>query len=63
MVLKKEGDILKRMGGFVTGTVRVDVLAAVMLDVVCSRNQDGRIIENAEIVERGTLLVKGQKGK
>ncbi|KAJ7203050.1 hypothetical protein GGX14DRAFT_369740 [Mycena pura] len=63
MVLKKEGDILKRMGGFVTGTVRVDVLAAVMIDVVCSRNQDGRIIENTEIMERGTLLVKGQKGK
>ncbi|KAJ7203010.1 hypothetical protein GGX14DRAFT_461950 [Mycena pura] len=63
MVFKKEGDILKRMGGFVTGTVRVDVLAAVMIDVVCSRNQDGRIIENAEIMERGTLLVKGQKGK
>jgi hypothetical protein len=62
-MLQKEGDVLKRLGRFVTGTVRVGVLAAVMIGVVCSGKGGGRIIENAEIVERGVVLVKGQQGK
>lgn len=60
MVLQKVGNIRKCLGRLLTGTVRVDVLAAVMIDVVCSGKEGGRIIENAEIAERGTALVKGQ---
>ncbi|KAJ6559855.1 hypothetical protein B0H19DRAFT_1027617 [Mycena capillaripes] len=61
MVLRTKGDALKRLGGFVTGTVRVDALAAAMIDVVCCGNENGeRVIENTEIVERGTKLVKHQ---
>ncbi|KAJ7446768.1 hypothetical protein FB451DRAFT_1148321 [Mycena latifolia] len=57
MVLHTEGDVLKRMGGCVLGTVKVNELAAVMIDVVRNGNKE-QIIQNAEIVARGKALVK-----
>lgn len=57
MVLHKEGDVLKRLGGHLLGAVQVDELAAVMIDVVSNGNKD-QILQNAEIVKRGRTLLK-----
>ncbi|KAF8191045.1 hypothetical protein K438DRAFT_1919489 [Mycena galopus ATCC 62051] len=61
MVLPKKGAILKSLVGGLIGSVRVDVLAAAMIDVVCGGKRNGEwALENAEIVERGTALKKRQ---
>ncbi|KAJ7116072.1 hypothetical protein C8R44DRAFT_628816 [Mycena epipterygia] len=57
MVLHTEGDVLKRLGGYLLGTVKVDELAAVMIDIV-SNGSNEQILQNADIVARGKLLVK-----
>ncbi|KAJ6591485.1 hypothetical protein DFH09DRAFT_974577 [Mycena vulgaris] len=59
MVLHTQGDLLKRMGGYLLGTVKVNELAAVMIEVVSNGNQE-QILLNAEIVSRGKALVKGE---
>ncbi|KAJ7504311.1 hypothetical protein B0H11DRAFT_1981622 [Mycena galericulata] len=57
MVLHKEGDVLKRLGGVLLGTVQVDQLAAVMIDVVSNGNKE-QTLRNPEIVEKGKALLK-----
>ncbi|KAJ7478701.1 hypothetical protein B0H11DRAFT_1864441 [Mycena galericulata] len=57
MVLPKEGDVLRRLWGFLVGSVKVEELAAVMIDVVSNGNKD-KILQNAQIVEKGRILLK-----
>ncbi|KAJ7696585.1 hypothetical protein B0H17DRAFT_1158660 [Mycena rosella] len=59
MVLHVEGDMLKRIGGYLLGTVKVNELAAVMIDVVRNGNEE-QILQNAEIVAKGKYLVNAQ---
>ena len=58
MVLQIKGDVLKRMGGCIIGKVKVNELAAVMIDVVSNGSKE-QILQNAEIAARGKLLIEG----
>ncbi|KAJ7446720.1 hypothetical protein FB451DRAFT_1291293 [Mycena latifolia] len=59
MVLRPQGDVLKRMGGWcLFDTVEASELAAVMVDVVSNGNKEQTLL-NAEIVAKGKAL-KGQ---
>ncbi|KAJ7170496.1 hypothetical protein C8R43DRAFT_1120920 [Mycena crocata] len=56
MVLRADGDVLKNIVTSFQGNVKVNVLAAALIDVV-SQGSKEQTLQNAEIVSRGTTAL------
>jgi hypothetical protein len=52
--------MFKALGGYLFSSVRVDELAAAMIDIV-RKGSNVQIVQNKELLSRGQVALNGQK--